>query len=134
MAPRSRARRSVDQLEAPGFQPPERAVQVMDPVRDVMEPRTAGGQEPAHRRVRTQGLEELEPGRTRTHEADHDALRVHSLRARARRAGQRFVPRKHRVDGLDRDGDMVEGETLQTRSILHEYLGRQLASISARKY
>ena len=70
----------VDQLDALCLQPFQRGLQIVHPVREMMEARAAPFQEPGDGRVRGGRRDQLDAAGARTDEADFDLLRFHALR------------------------------------------------------
>jgi hypothetical protein len=121
----------VDELEAPGGQVPERGIEVGHTVGEVVKAGTSVLKKATDGGIRCQRLQELELPVSSAHEDQLDALGLYTFAAGTPGAGHGFEQRKHAVDGLDGDSDVVEGQALQGWAVGCHYgcLGRQFASL-----
>ena len=96
-------RHGVDELDAARPQPLELCADVLDLVGDVVHPRPATGEEPAHRRLVPERGEQLDAAVPDEHGHGLDALVGHAIPVLDPRAEEPLV-RGHRLVEL-RDGD-----------------------------
>lgn len=108
VAPGARAGSLVDELHPLGSQEPEVTLQVFASVRDVVEARTPAVQEPAHRRVGAERLQELD-GST---EAYPDTLGLQGFGWGGSLARKELEDVARLFQGVYGDRDVVEGACL----------------------
>jgi hypothetical protein len=102
----------VDQVEAQVGKVLEGGLDVLDAVGDMVEAGASFLEEPAHGAVRSHWLEQFEPGIPGPDEADRYTLVLNGFDRRPDTSSHGLERGQYRVDGLDRHGYVVEGETL----------------------
>lgn len=113
MAMGAGSRAAVDQLEARGLERGEGGVDVGNAIRDVVETRSAPGDEAADRRVRTERLEELQPAVSGPDETELDTLALDPLAAGTPGARGGFEGWEGVIERMHGDSDVVEGQAPQ---------------------
>jgi hypothetical protein len=115
-------RRLVYQLRACLREMRERGADVLDLVGDVVHPRAALGEEPAHRRVVVERAQQLEPALSDADGRSLDALLLHTGALLEPRAEEAFVGVERTVEIRDGETDMVHGGRSVHRAIVFERL------------
>src|SRR5262249_31155008 len=110
------ARRLVDQPGALGLEALELGGHVGDGKRDVVHARATAGEELPDGRVRAERREQLDARVTDDDQRRLDALLLDAVAALERRAEQRRVAGNCRIEIVNRDPDVVDGQPCHSRS------------------
>ena len=105
---RAGPRFGVDQPYVPRGQLRQRRAQVRHAQRDVVQARSATGQEAGNRRVRRRGFEQFQRCRAGVEHVRPDALRRHLLRALHVETERVAVEGQRLVEALHRNADVIE--------------------------